>query len=75
MTQVFAFFKIHFQLVNAMFYLMKTFLFKFFSLSSKSGLLRNLATSLLLAKFAYVNLSSKVSTVYLLNSGAVIYLL
>ena len=51
-----------------------TFLFKFFSLSSKSVLFTKLAISLLLAKFACANLAAKFSYVSLLNSGVVIYL-
>ena len=50
------------------------FLFKFFSLLSKSVLFTNLAISLLLAKFACFNLAAKFSDVKVLNSGVVIYL-
>ena len=51
-----------------------TFFFKSFSFSSKSVLFTKLAISLLVARFACVNLSAKFSAVSLLNSGVVIYL-
>ena len=64
-------FLIHFQLINVLFDV--TFLFSFFSLSSKSIFFTKLAIALLLPKFACGNLAAKFSTVNLLNSGAVIY--
>ena len=51
-----------------------TFLFKFFSLSSKSVFFTKLAISLLLAKFTWANLAAKFSAVNLSNSGVVIYI-
>ena len=50
------------------------FLFKFFSLSSKSVLFTKLAISFLLAKFTCANLAAKLSTVNLLNPRVVLYL-
>ena len=58
-------FKIHFQQVNVLFYLRQFFLFKFFSLLSKS---------VLSTKFACFNFTARFSNVNLLNSGVVIYL-
>ena len=51
-----------------------TFLFKFFSLSSKSVFFMKLAISFLLAKFAGANLAAKFPDVNLLNSWVVIFL-
>ena len=51
------------------------FLFKFFSLSSRSVFKKSLAISCLLSKFACANLASKFSAVNLSNCGVVIYLL
>ena len=45
-----------------------TFLFKFFSLSSKPVFFTKLAISFLLVKLAYANLAAKLSEVNLLNS-------
>ena len=58
-----AIFFIHCQLVKVLIY----FLFKFFSLSSKSIFLKKSAISPLLAKFACFNLAVKFSAVKLLN--------
>ena len=60
-------FLIHFQQVNAVLFEV-FFLFKFFSLSSKSVFFRKLAISFLLAKFGCANLEAKFSEVHLLNS-------
>ena len=51
-----------------------TFLFTFFSLSSKSVSFTKLVISLLVAKFACANLAVKFSAVSWLNSGVAIYL-
>ena len=64
----------HFQQVNLDLFEV-TFLFKFFSLSSKSIFFTKSAISQLVAKFACFNIAVKVSAVNLLNSGVVIYLL
>ena len=51
-----------------------TFLFKFFSLRSKSVFFTKSRTSFLLANFARANLAAKFSDVNLLNSWVLIYL-
>ena len=50
------------------------FLFKFFSLSSKSVFFIKAAISFLLTKYPCVNLAGKLSDANLLNSWVVIYL-
>ena len=52
-------FLIHFQEVNVLFLFKVIFLYKFFSLSSKSVFFTKLTVSFLLAKFACANLEVK----------------
>ena len=68
-------FLFHFQQVHLVFYLKYFFLFKFFSLSSKSIFFTKLTISFLLVKFPCANFPVKFSTSNLLNFKVVIYLL